>query len=290
MMGPTILPSLILALTAIGSLIVVGLLIVDWRKNKPPPATGFHTAVPSQPPIPPRPTTTRLRATLWIAALRDLTAKLRSAVRAHPVAAWGWAETAFWLLMLPPLLDHLLDPRNSRTAFAAWALTIGPHEIGHVICIPFGQFISIAGGSVWQLLWWFGLGAVVLVLRRQLTAALVMGLVGGHSFINLAQYIGDARAKQLPLLFGLGAEHHDWSNLLGMLGLLEWDTVLATLSTLLGAVCVLACIALGVLTAWFLPRTRLGNAPRYVGNPLRALAAAIRATGSAPGAFTDAGG
>jgi hypothetical protein len=94
----------------------------------------------------------------------------------------------------------------------------------------------------------------------------------------------------LPLLFGLGAEHHDWSNLLGMLGLLEWDTVLATLSTLLGAVCVLACIALGVLTAWFLPRTRLGNAPRYVGNPLRALAAAIRATGSAPGAFTDAGG
>lgn len=273
--SPT-LPALILALTVIGSLIIVVLLIIDWRKVKPP-TTGSHAAAPT-PPIPPRNTTVRLNVARWVAALRDLATKLRVAVRAHPVAAWGWVETAFWLLMLPPLLDHLLDPRDSRTAFVAWALTIGPHELGHVICIPFGQFITIAGGSVWQLLWWFGLGAVVLALRRQLTAALVMALIGGHSFINLAQYIGDARAKQLPLLFGLGAEHHDWSNLLGMLGLLEWDTALAVLSTLLGALCVLACITLGVLTAWFLPRNRLGNAPRFAGNPLRALAAAIRAT------------
>jgi hypothetical protein len=100
-------------------------------------------------------------------------------------------------------------------------------------------------------------------------------MIGGHSLINLAQYIGDARAKQLPLLFGLGAEHHDWSNLLGMLGLLGWDSTLAATSTLLGIMVIVACAGAGIVTTWVLPRAGVGNRPRFQGAIWRALRAAL---------------
>jgi hypothetical protein len=139
-----------------------------------------------------------------------------------------------------------------------WALTIGPHEIGHFICAPFGQLLAIAGGSIWQVLFWALLGMYAFFIRRQIRLAFLFWVVTGHSFINMSVYIADARARQMPLLFGMDASHHDWWNLLNQLGLLVWMVV-----------------GVGLFTTWLIP-VRWGRAPRFEGNPLRLMAAAWR--------------
>jgi hypothetical protein len=209
--------------------------------------------------------------------LRRYWASFHAVARQHPAKPLAYAETAAWLLVLLSLADHVLSYRGV-TAALIWYLTIGPHEIGHLICLPFGQFLYIAGGSIWQVLVWVLLGVYALLVRRQISVTLSFWAVAGHSLVNLAQYIGDARARQLPLLFGQSAEHHDWYNLLNRLGLLNADQTLAALATLSGIIIVVGVVAAGILSAWLLPRTRLGRVQRFDGNPLRALSGALAQT------------
>jgi hypothetical protein len=209
-------------------------------------------------------------------SLRRWRERLRTAIAQHPLPLFGWLETIFWLVMLYAVFDHLIAPQNSTTGFVVWLLTIGPHEAGHLICNPFGVLIMFLGGSIWQVLMWLLLGMWSLFARKQMSVALLMFTITGHSFINLAQYIGDAQAKQMPLLFGMDSSHHDWANILGMLNLLPFDGALALLSTLIGVIVVVGCIGIGILTAWLLPRQALGrNAVRFVGNPLMAIRDAV---------------
>lgn len=186
-----------------------------------------------------------------------------TAAKNHPVPAYGVLETVFWLLLLVPLVEHVLTPYNGTVSQLAWWITIGPHEIGHIICIPFGEFLAVAGGSIWQILWWFLLGLYTFIVKRQITTSLIMWMITAHSFINLSVYIGDAEERDLPLLFGLGQESHDWGNLLRWTGLVEYDDMLAGLSVFIGVVIALIVIVAGILSAWLLPRQRLGNNPRF---------------------------
>ncbi|MBN1965261.1 MAG: hypothetical protein JW910_11495 [Anaerolineae bacterium] len=185
--------------------------------------------------------------------------RVRRVMAAHPLPAVAWIETGCWLLLIVPLLDHAFGLWGSTTGQVVWFLTIGPHEIGHVLCIPFGEFLAIAGGSIWQVLFWLLPGLWALLARRQIMVPLLLWTVAGHSLINLAVYVGDARTRALPLLFGLGEDAHDWWNLLRMTGLLEADHTLAVLAGLSGVALVLACIAGGVLTTWLVPRLGLGR-------------------------------
>jgi hypothetical protein len=209
--------------------------------------------------------------------LRRCWVGFHAVARQHPARPLAYAETAAWLLVLLSLVDHVLSYRGF-TAALIWYLTIGPHEIGHLICLPFGQLLYIAGGSIWQVLAWVLLGVYSLLARRQISVTLFFWAVAGHSLVNLAQYIGDARARQLPLLFGQSAEHHDWYNLLNMLGLLNADKTLAVLATLVGIVTVVSVVVVGILSAWLLPRTRLGRVQRFDGSPLRALSGVLAQT------------
>lgn len=189
---------------------------------------------------------------------------IRAAPRRHPMPLWAAAESVFWLLLLIPLLDDLLNPYNSQTAYWVWSLTIIPHEAGHVICSPFGWVLTIAGGSIWQLLAWALLGGYALVYKRQVGLGLLCWMMVGHSFINLSVYIRDASDRNLPLLFGAGKDHHDWWNLLGRFGLLDYDWLLADVAMSIGGLVALAAILLGVLSAWLLPRRR-GQRGRFGG-------------------------
>lgn len=201
----------------------------------------------------------------------------QAAVRQHPAKLLAYIETTVWLLVLLSLIDHVLSYRGF-TAAIIWYLTIGPHEIGHLLCLPFGQFLYVACGSIWQVLLWVLLGVYSLLVQRQISVTLLFWAVAGHSLVNLAQYIGDARARQLPLLFGQSADHHDWYNLLNMLGLLNADKMLAALATLIGIIIVVSVVVAGILSAWLLPRTRLGRVRRFDGSPLRALSSALAQT------------
>ena len=211
-----------------------------------------------------------------LGSLRSLKHGLGVVWRHHPTRYLALLESVFLLLMLIPLLDNLLNPVNSTTSQWVWFLTIAPHEMGHIICVPFGQFLTVAGGSIWQILFWLLLSVYALVMRRQISVFVLFGIITGHSFINLSVYIRDAGAREMPLLFGLGKEAHDWGNLLTWTGLLDYDSVIADMALTTGAIFVVSMILLGLLAAWFMPRAT-GNRMRSF--PLAALVAAIRSAG-----------
>lgn len=264
---------------AAGGAALIGLgLWREWRGTRSP-AVQPGSASPSgviQPLTPLR--REPQRAARPARAVR-LLARVFAAAARHPAPALAVVEMGFWLAVLLTLVLHLHDPRDGAIAFAVWAVTIGPHEIGHVVCMPFGWFLHVLGGSLWQILA-FALPAIyAYTVRRQVTTSLVFWALAGHSLINLAPYIGDARARELPLLFGLSKDHHDWWNLLRSYGLLEYDHALAALATVTGAALVIGAAALGILATWTLPRPGVGPRARFTGGFWQALRARLDEVG-----------
>jgi len=252
---------IVLAGIGFGVLLISLGIMVELRSRTPAPESALSLA-PIQPAdLTPGP---------------NLIERFRAAAARHPAPAWAWIETAVWLVALLSLLNHFSDPRGSVMAQIIWYLTIGPHEIGHIICIPFGWTLQFAGGSIWQILWWALLAIWVFAFRQQVTMSLAFWTITGHSFINLAVYINDARARDLPLLFGMDSSHHDWWNLLNHFGMLEYDHTLAAIANITGAVIVVWAVLLGIISAWLLPRERLGPFRRYTGGYWAALKNALQ--------------
>jgi hypothetical protein len=175
--------------------------------------------------------------------------RLRNAIQTHPAPALAWVETGIWCVVILSLFDHLLNI-NGTTGTLIWWLTIGPHEIGHLICMPFGVLPMFLGGTFWQLAFWALIGGAEFLLRKRLRVLLWCMALVGHSFINAAVYIGDAQTRELPLLFGMGSENHDWYNILTRVGLLPFDDAFALLARLLGCVITVAAALAGIYFAW----------------------------------------
>lgn len=171
----------------------------------------------------------------------------------HPRPHLAYLQTALWLLLLLPTLEHLLRPEDGITARLLWPLFIAPHEIGHLLCLPFGRFLMVAGGSIWQLLFWGLLGGYSILVRRQITRGLLFLYLVGHSWLDLSVYIRDAQERDLPLLFGLGEDSHDWYNLLRWTGLLRYDNAFADLAVFFGAVTMCIIISMGIWRVWVRP-------------------------------------
>lgn len=116
------------------------------------------------------------------------------------------------------------------------------HEFGHLFFSPFGEFMTILGGSLFQVLWPWVFVWAFLFQHRDTYAASLMLWWSGQNFIDLAPYIADAYYRALPLVGGGGEESHDWGNLLTLTGLLDQHMAIARLSFGIGAV--VMCIAL----------------------------------------------
>jgi len=86
---------------------------------------------------------------------------------------------------------------------------------------PFGRFMTILGGSLFQVLMPLGLMGVFMWQQRDNFAASIMLWWSGQNFVDVAPYIDDAQYRALPLVGGRGEESHDWGNLLTMMNLLE---------------------------------------------------------------------
>jgi len=102
-------------------------------------------------------------------------------------------------------------------------LDLAIHEAGHPLFGIFGEFIGFAGGTLMQLLVpavFFG----YFWRRQDRHAATVMAWWTAQNLWNVARYIADARAQELPLV---GGGEHDWAYLLGELGLLRHDVAIA---------------------------------------------------------------
>jgi hypothetical protein len=211
------------------------------------------------------------------AAPRDsLIAHLRFRAACHPAPIYGILETALWLGVILTLTDHLSNLQHGPTGWIVWALTIGPHEMGHFICMPFGWTLNVAGGTIWQLLIFLLPALYAMFRKREITSSLIFWAMLGHSLINASVYIEDARERQLPLIFGMGPDHHDWWNLLSHYHILRYDDLLAMIVLLTGAGLILIAAGLGIYTAWMLPRARLGKVQRFEGNFFHALQRSIQ--------------
>ena len=118
------------------------------------------------------------------------------------------------------------------------------HEAGHTIFGVFGvfgAFIAALGGSLAQVLV-PAVCTVAFLRQRQAAAAAVTVFWTGESLLGVAAYIADARAMRLPL-YAEGLTH-DWNYLLGRLGLLAWAEPLGRGVFTLGALTLLAALAL----------------------------------------------
>lgn len=122
------------------------------------------------------------------------------------------------------------------------------HEAGHLLFAPLGQFLSVAGGSLFQVI--MPVAFVVYFWKQEqfYSGAIVLFWVG-QSLINVFVYANDAVVMQLVLLGGLtGSEgsFHDWNYLLTTLGMLDWTTEVAGLIRVTGTLTILAAAALSV--------------------------------------------
>lgn len=140
------------------------------------------------------------------------------------IARWYRERGRDWTVsaILAPVAVYFLLTRGEYTFMDAADLII--HEAGHFFTRPFGRFMTYFGGTLMQLalpsllVWNF-------FRNDYRTGTQVMLFWLGHNCINISVYAADARLRQLPLLGGDRSEH-DWWNMLGMTGMLEFDQVI----------------------------------------------------------------
>jgi len=119
------------------------------------------------------------------------------------------------------------------------------HETGHLVFAPFGEFLGMLGGTLFQLL--VPGGFVWHFARRgdRYAAAVALWWVA-QSCWNVSVYVKDARSQVLPLV---GGGEHDWAYLLGQLDLLRHDQAIGTLVRLAGAVILIYALLRGYASA-----------------------------------------
>lgn len=108
------------------------------------------------------------------------------------------------------------------------------HEAGHFIFMFFGHFLTIAGGTIMQLL-----VPIVFIgyfyFRREYFSASILGFWLAINFMNIAIYAADAVVMKLELLGG-DSSGHDWHNMLQILGLLNHTQLIGNLFYGLGII------------------------------------------------------
>lgn len=122
------------------------------------------------------------------------------------------------------------------------------HEAGHTFFGIFGvRFITILGGSLFQILLPFFIFLYTWINRKKIGIQLSLALLG-LSWLGVAGYAADGAQRQLPLIGGLPKEAHDWYNLLQRMGMLEFDLHFGVVFAITGMLCYL----LALLTPlWF---------------------------------------
>ena len=117
----------------------------------------------------------------------------------------------FWIMRTPDGY-HFLDD-----------VDLPIHETGHLVFGWGGEVVTALGGTLFQLIVPAAF-AVYFALRRDWHAATVPVWWMGQNGWNIARYVADARAQELPLV---GGGEHDWAFLLSEWDLLGRDTAIA---------------------------------------------------------------
>ena len=112
------------------------------------------------------------------------------------------------------------------------------HEAGHPLFGLFSNRLMVYGGTLGQLV--FPIVATISFWARREALACSLGAVWlCENLWNVARYMADARAQELPLV---GGGEHDWTEIFSRWGALNQDTAIAGVVRLIGW--------LGLLWAW----------------------------------------
>ncbi|HTT69458.1 MAG TPA: hypothetical protein VMF70_15645 [Gemmatimonadales bacterium] len=177
-------------------------------------------------------------------------------------AAWAtgrrwWPRALLLLYLCYAGVRHCADP-DYASIFSG--ITLAIHELGHVLFGFLGEWLGVAGGSITQLA---APAAVALIMLRQRDyfGVAVGGAWLSMSLSNLAVYVADARAEELPLVsLGGGDVVHDWNYLLGSVHLLPHDAAIAGLVRLAALATLAASALLGAWLCAVMARSRAAPA------------------------------
>jgi hypothetical protein len=131
------------------------------------------------------------------------------------------------------------------------------HEAGHPIIGLLSKRLEPYGGTIGQLIFPCVL-AVGFWRKRNPLAVAAAAIWFFENWLNIARYMADARAMLLPLV---GGGDHDWNTILGRWNLLQYDTQIASVIT------VVAWIGIVSACAWVLWRTWLSRNNLAVARP-----------------------
>lgn len=166
----------------------------------------------------------------------------------HDLDRTGWWLRLALLLGLA-VWGIALIRMDYRTGEMGSAFVHGPllvfHEAGHVVFRPFGEWMTILGGTLGQLLMPLLLASALLLKNRDPFGAAVGVWFLGVSVLDVAPYMYDALHPQLMLLSGQTGEEggHDWIYLLSSVGLLARAQWLGALTHTIGVLVLVAALA-----------------------------------------------
>jgi hypothetical protein len=146
-----------------------------------------------------------------------------------------WAGLAVLAYLTWRYAASSLDPNGYQSFVDLPNLVF--HEAGHVLFRPFGEFMTVLGGSLFQVLIPLIFAVAFAYQYDNWFAAAVCTWWAGENLVDVAPYIADARKLQLVLLGGkTGAEveGHDWEYLLTAMGWLHLDMRLGRAAHLVG--------------------------------------------------------
>lgn len=139
------------------------------------------------------------------------------------------ALAALFLLLMTDEDGFLIFLDHANLAF---------HEAGHLFFGILGSTLGLYGGTLGQLV--FPVAVTFSFWKQGKPVGCAFGAVWFfQNFLNIARYLADARAQQLPLV---GGGEHDWTNILGRWGVLAYDMKIAAVISAIGW--------LGMLAAW----------------------------------------
>lgn len=120
------------------------------------------------------------------------------------------------------------------------------HEAGHLVYGVFGEAAGLYGGVLGQLT--FPLVAIgAFYFRRDATGLAVGAIWAAQNLFNIARYMADARAQELPLV---GGGDHDFARIFSRWGVLHRDVQVAQDTR------VIAWLVIGITLAWLAWRYR----------------------------------
>jgi hypothetical protein len=121
------------------------------------------------------------------------------------------------------------------------SLDLAIHETGHLVFAFGGEFLTLLGGTLFQLL--VPIAFLVALWRQgdRHGATIPLWWLGQNCW-NISVYIKDARAQELPLV---GGGEHDWTLMLAELDWLHRDQAIGGAVFLVGFLLYVAAIILG---------------------------------------------